>query len=171
MVNINLLPWRKQEQAYQQKIIKVICCGSIVLLAVLIGLPHFMMNYGVGVLEERVNELKASLAEIEEVRTIQQEKQAVDSEEENQKTTLSLREIILFILSLNKNEDSGVCFLSMAKRKNTVIFTGLTPSVSDLSTFLNEWRATNHFSQIKIEQLQQKENHRIQFRLRAIGNK
>jgi hypothetical protein len=43
--------------------------------------------------------------------------------------------------------------------------------VSDLSSFISTWQAASHFSQIKIEKLQQKGNHRIQFRLRAIENK
>lgn len=170
MVNINLMPWRELELAYQKKIIKIGCFVSIMLMLVLIGLPHLIMSYRVGVLQERVDELKASLTELEAVKKNQDEKKEVEGEGEGQKTSVSLGEVFALFVSLNKYEDNGVCFLSMARRKKAVIFSGLTYSVSDLSSFLSHWKAANHFSQIKIEQLQPKGNHRIQFRMRAIGS-
>lgn len=166
MVNVNFLPWRRMRQVYQAKVVKQFISISLLLILFVICIPYFWFKYKEDQLIETISSLKQNLAMLEEEQTILGNSVVLAQEGEGHITAIA--GVSALFSALSQNSDPMVCFSSVAKHKNTVAFNGESRSITDLSIFIASWPAAKFFSEIKIEKLAEKENHKVQFRLRAI---
>lgn len=167
-MNLNFLPWRQLRRDYRVNVIKKFIGISILLSIVFICVPHFWFKSREDQLNETISNLKQSLAMLEEERKLLGG--STESAREESHNVASLASVSALFFALSQFIDTKVCFSSVAKHKNTIAFNGESRSIMDLSIFIASWQAAKFFTEIKIEKLTEKENHKVQFRLRAIEN-
>jgi hypothetical protein len=73
-----------------------------------------------------------------------------------------------FLQSLNPLTNNHGCLVKLAVNKNYIDIIGYTRSSELLTQFLKNWQADNAFSEIKVNQLNQMPNQRVQFSVRAL---
>lgn len=61
-----------------------------------------------------------------------------------------------------------ICFTEMIFQKNKFSFQGFTPTLEELSGFLQQWSGMRFFSEIKIKSLQPQKNNLIQFDIHSV---
>jgi Tfp pilus assembly protein PilN len=170
MVNINLLPWRPLERAYQAKQLKKIICLAFIspLLAALCAVWLFSLYEQR--LASRVHLLKDEIHWQENANNTSKQTNLAISPD-MLASLISYAENTNALLSvLHHTSSETVCFREIKRTNQAILITGEADSSDDLAFFLKQWKAVDLFSEIKVDHLKQKSDHVVQFRLSATTN-
>jgi len=172
MVVINLLPWRTYKQIYEEKIIKKMLLSVMCFSTLIAAMAHFFLSQQVHGVSLRIVHLQ------EEMRQMRLLKKQIRKDQHQMNSLNMMRRLQEYRLAtsqlfgeLGKNNAADVCFTSIVRNKNSLLFSGNVSSALALTAFLKTWSALFLFSEIKLDYLkQQPENRFMEFRFRAIEN-
>lgn len=172
MVNVNLLPWREARQQYEIRCLRWIIGTAISCALMILMVLHFYLIHRLDQQHAKLNELNRQLESYESIKQHFQAqiKQQTDITLQAQKELRNSQFIIQFFKSLSSQFDPNVCFNTISRQNNQIIFSGNTRSAFDLTDFLKDGHLATLFSEIKIDQLQTAKNNRdLQFNLKAFS--
>jgi hypothetical protein len=163
MVEINLLPWRDYTRDYENKVMKKTLLTTLLLTAlILVGIHH--------ILSKREAALQAHLDMLQK-QPQQLQWQSVKPVKTSRPLHELHPEITILFEELKKMRANEVCFTDIIRNNNMTLFMGKAYSAADLTNYLKNWRAAYLFSQININQLEQKNGAITQFRFEAMKEK
>lgn len=160
MVTINLLPWRLYERQYQLREIKKIVCIAIGLAFLLVVSLHMTLHFKEKHLVTCINLLKHN---IKEVRHSVPSHQTITLEKYRVKTSVKRNKLGTLLFLLSQLNENPVCFKSIERKNHIIKFSGIASSAMDLTTYLNPWNASPHFSEIKMKNITQQKQGEVQF--------
>lgn len=170
MITINLVAWRAAVYVKQKRIIKNMIIFAITFSLTLSVVTHFALARLVSHLSARVNELKHEVRQQAQLRNPSTSGRYSPTQEETRKW-YEYREATKTLFSeLRKNNAKHVSFTAINRCKNKITFVGEANSAADLTEFLKAWPVAHLFSEIRIEELNQQDNHYIKFRFFALEN-
>lgn len=163
MVLINLLPWRTHLRIYYRKKLFKIIVACLMLACFVVTCAHFYLVKRQKTMEHRVVQLQTRLASVH---------QHAERQENNLMILAKLTHINQyaqtteeFVRAIVNQQD--LCFDDIERSQNIFILRGTVRSALALTAFLQNWRAVNLFSSIRINKLEQLPNHLFKFELQA----
>lgn len=170
MVSINLLPWRAYARRYQQQVLRKLLLSVFLLTLLLIVCLHWITAERTQALQLRVTTLEQASQPL--LLAQKQWKASSDSGNEAvMKALLNYRYATKKLFAeLGRIKADTLCFTQIVRARGRISFAGQAHSAAELTAFLTGWRAAYLFSEIRVEQLEQQENHLIRFRFQAMEN-
>ncbi len=162
MIEINLLPWREYTREYQNNMIKKLLLMSLFVILLIWAVLHIILSI-------RENHLKLS------IDTLQNKIRQLDAAVSRTKTkkfkqsTQHFFSFAALLSELGKKEINNVCFTDIVYTNTLITFIGKTRSTADLTDYLRNWSATPFFSQININDIEQKNLGLTQFQFQAVA--
>ncbi|MBA3662515.1 MAG: hypothetical protein H0W64_12355 [Gammaproteobacteria bacterium] len=159
MVEFNLLDWREAKYEFEQSEIKKIMLAFILLTLIIWLIAHLVLSL-------YLNHLNSKSLQYEAER---EDNPGLITGERSFLTQLKLHQndiIDLFEILHHPHQDA-LCFTSMRREDNKIIFKGVAASLADLTHFLKTWVNLKHFSEVKLQQIQWQESN-ISFQLCGI---
>lgn len=163
MVDINLLPWRQEQHQFHQRMIKRFIAASFAIAMIVVVSSYSWLNGQVENVSSQLIQLEKKQEELTKGKALPQ------LSDENKHALLLARHALaekLFV-SLVTSAIGEVCLQSVASQKNYFLFIGRTRSAADLMSFLRSWQGVALFSDIEIEQLEEKASSPMLFRFHA----
>lgn len=161
MVTFNLLPWRQYQKAQQQKRLTIIM-GSVILFSVTtIMIAYLVMSAWERQRAYHITALTSEWHRYQESNALRRKKFLSQTKPVNQ-VNHDITMDKLFS-GLAKQSPENVCFTEMVRDKNTIIFTGVTDSAADLTTYLRQWSLAYLFTDITLKLLEQQDNGSLRF--------
>jgi Tfp pilus assembly protein PilN len=166
MVEINLLPWRAKQKKYQEKVTKNLCCAAIITSMLFISGIHLYLSHELKNTQLQINHAQKIL--MESAGMLPTATKATSPANTIKKLAASQQEIIKIFMSLGERSPARVCLTAINRQQDLLIFTGNAYSNQDLTEFL---LAFPMLGDLKIKQLQQRQQHLIQFQIETSANK
>lgn len=159
MVEINLLPWRENKRRYQIHKIKIMLGLSVLFMALVLGSLHFFLSVKERELTLHINALQGKIKHFERASL---HKPVIHA------ATRSSFSLAQLLAELNRTKDHAVCLTHFLYTNKVATFMGKTRSAADLTEYLKQWPAAHLFSQINLNQFEQKETAFMRFQFEAI---
>lgn len=170
MITINLVNWRDAIRIKQKRVLKNIIILALSFSLILSMVTHFIFARLVNHLSARVHELKYEVKRQNQLRRVSSGGRYSPSQDEIRKW-YEYREATKTLFSeLRQNNAKNVAFTAINRNKNKIVFVGEANSAADLTEFLKAWPVAHLFSEIRIEELSQYNNHLVKFRFSALEN-
>lgn len=169
MVTINLLPWREAKRIYQfyqlKKLLIIISSVSILMIVSI----HLLLLQQQALLQARIDALREQTHQLARLQPMLQDTLSGSAREALLQQLMNHQQAVLLFKAIREQASEAICLTAITRQGEGFTFSGTAQSMTDLKIFLLKWDAAKLFTEIRIEQLEQQINRKINFRLRAIA--
>ena len=169
MIEINLFPWREHKKSHEKKMVFCILTAVIALSISIVITIHAVLSQQLTLLHHQVNAID-QIVKINEY--------SVNRADNNKKNHLLATKMMSNLIArrtrmmdllndLSEQKSNHIYFTKIQRTQNNLVFSGRARSVADLTRFLLHWRAVRLFSEIKVNEIQQRNNDSVYFLLKA----
>jgi len=163
MPRINLLPWREAHRAEKQRQFFMVLAGAAVASALVVVMVHIQFSAMIDTQNMRnkflQDQIKRVEKEIEEIRTLKEDKKALLARMEViQKLQRSRPEIVHLFEELSLNVPNGI-YLEKATRKGSLLsLEGFSDSNDSVSAFMRQLDASPWLQNPKLNVIESKKD-------------
>lgn len=168
MVNINLLPWRRFEREYQNRLLKKIFISTISIALFILIIVHALISHQEKLWQANVAATNKKLSLYREINAQNTSNITAFSEVNTPKQYDKHDFAIRLFSELSKRNAGKVCFTDIERMDKTLLFSGKARSILELTEFLRGWNAAYLFNEIKINSIETQENGFVHFRFQAM---
>lgn len=165
MAEMNLLPWRSYERAFQQKRLKSIMTSMTLFMLAVLMIVHFVISnmqhnarFRLTVLN---NDLKVMRSHFEAASGVGSNNNP--DLKENRRLRDHYRFNTLFFKQFGEMAHIGICFTKIQHVNGSWRFSGKAASSSALTSFLLQWPMAERFGEIHVNSLERDHHGDIQF--------
>lgn len=156
MPHINLLPYREKARERRTKSFRNIAVGAAILMLGAIAFVHIQVEGMISTQNSRNNFMELTIKkvekEIEEIRTLKEDKEALLARMEViQKLQRSRPEIVHLFEEIAKSTPKGVYLLSAARQGNMIDIEGVANSNDSVSAFMRQLDASSWLTNPRLE--------------------
>ena len=156
MAKINLLPWRQERRAEQQKQLLSITGLSVVLVLLVIVATHLEISRQVGSQLKRNTYIKAEITKVEkqltEIRSLGKDKhQLLDRMKIIQQLQQNRPEVVHLFDEIARQIPEGVFLISLSQKGKQLTIQGMAQSNARVSDFMRNISASEWMSDPKLD--------------------
>ena|SRR3990167_355762 len=146
MVEINLLPWREQRRQYEQKVMRLIIGGSLLLMLMVIIGMHVILSMQIKRKEWRVQQLQTAMDSLPDSVVTNQNNQIIAEQ-------LSGIALVKLLNDAARAVDSGVCYQRITHHDNLFELEGRALSMQSMTSGLQVLGQSPFFSTLRLRDL------------------
>lgn len=156
MPHINLLPYREKARERRTKAFRNIAVGAVILMVGVIAFVHIQVEGMISTQNARNNFMEITIKkvekEIEEIRTLKEDKEALLARMEViQKLQRSRPEIVHLFEEIAKATPKGVYLLATSRQGNLLSIEGVANSNDSVSAFMRQLDASGWLTNPRLE--------------------
>jgi len=170
MVEINLYPWRNELRQYQETVTKRLCWSAL-FLAMLCsgGIEGWLWRQG-SLANERIMHIHDEISQYAQYEAhLHAGSNQLSIAELNERMG-RLAQTAQFLSLLHSEPDADLCFSTITRKDNVILFSGQSRSHADLNKFLHQWMAATLFTDIHIDEITEHEDGSLHFRFQGTEN-